>query len=98
MRITSLTAIGSLPGILVNASSLANSRRSSYQVPRGGGQRLPYSGKPLYVSRPLVPMLGVTSGICETREEEARSNVPPVFTVRPGCRVERVCVLDLVGA
>ena len=67
-------------------------------VARRGGQRLAYSGKPLYVVRPLVPMLEASSGVCETREEEARSNVPPVFTVRPGCRVERGCVLDLIGA
>jgi hypothetical protein len=48
--------------------------------------------------RPLVPMLEASSGVCETREEEARSNVPPVFIVRPGCRVERGCGLDLIGA
>jgi len=48
--------------------------------------------------RPFVPTLGTANGVCETREEEARFNVPPVFTVRCGRRVERGCVLDLIGA
>ena len=46
---------------------------------------------------PLVSMRKTFIGVCETREEKARSNVPAVFTVRTGCRVERGCVLDLMG-
>ena len=43
-------------------------------------------------------MLKVPCGVRETREEETRSNDPPVYTVWPRCCVERWCVLDLVGA
>ena len=45
----------------------------------------------------MAPKLSASSEAYETREEEARPAVPPVFTVRPGCRVERGCILDLIG-